>query len=299
MMESGKCKEEKLGRKQINIILCAWGFAVLFLMFAMVFRLLFLPVTVSFVDVGQGDSCLVSAGKGANVLIDGGEEDSNAQLTDFLRHRNVRSLDAVFVSHFHSDHIGGITKLIEQDFPIESVYMDDGLHGEDKNEFVNLCNDKKVKMIFVKTGDTYKIGKAQFEVVRSWSGENSTTENNKSMVLKLSFGESNVLFTGDIEIAAIEELLYGHKQSIDVEVLKFPHHGGEKSSSIEFIKACSPDFAIISAGVDNIYDLPSDLALENLAKEKVRTLRTDRDGTIEITLGKEGIKNIQHGNKWR
>lgn len=298
-MESAKCKEEKLGRKQISIILCAWGFAVLFLILAIIFRLMFQPVTVNFIDVGQGDSCLVIAGKGANVLIDGGEASSNAQLTDFLRHRNVRSLDAVFVSHFHSDHTGGIAKLIEQGFPIKCVYMDDGLHGEDKNEFVNLCNDKKVKVIAVKTGDKYKIGETQFDIVRSWSGRSSTNENNKSMVLKVSFGETDVLFTGDIEISAIEELLHKHKQSIDVEILKFPHHGGEKSSSIEFIRSCSPDFAIISAGVDNMYDLPSDIALENLAKEKVRTLRTDRDGTIEITLGKEGIKNIRHGNKWR
>ena len=298
-MESGKGREEKLERKQIKIILFAWGFAVLFLMFAIVFRLLFMPVMVSFVDVGQGDGCLISAGMGENVLIDGGEASSYAQLTDFLRHKNVRKLDAVFLSHFHSDHIGGITKLLEEDFPIERAYIDDGLHDDEKNKFVNLCNDKRVEIISVKTGDTYKIGKAQFEVVRSWSGGNSMTENNKSMVLKLSFGESDVLFTGDIEIAAIEELLHKHKQSLDVEILKFPHHGGEKSSSIEFIKSCSPDFAIISAGVDNIYGLPSDMALENLSKEQVRTLRTDRDGTIEITLGKEGIKNISHGNKWR
>lgn len=296
-------KTETINQRQKLIILAAWVFAVLFFVSAVLFRTLNKPVTVSYIDVGQGDCCLISAGYGGNVLIDGGDEGSAISIKDFLRNRNIRKLNGVFVSHCHSDHVTGIMDIIRDDFPVEKVYIAKA-DANDENDKVRqaieeLCGDKNIELVRVKTGDVFRIGKGKYNIIWPGEDEKSLAENNCSLVFKMTYGDSDVLFTGDIENLVTEILAERNGESLEAEVLKVPHHGSQKSADIDFISMCNPDFAVINVGYNNIYGLPSDALLENLAKENIRTLRTDRDGTIEITLGNKGIKNIQHGYKWR
>lgn len=285
---------------KIRIILWSWGIAAVLLLTAIAVYICFRPVTARFVDVGQGDCCFIQAGIHGNVLIDGGDEGSGAVIQDFLAYHNVRRLNGVFISHFHEDHVKGVIELLKADFPVDCVYISDlDTENELKQSVLRWCKMSKIPVKKLAAGDALTIGKAKYSVLWPEGEASVLSENNRSMVVKVSYGKSDILFTGDIEKVSCQELSCKDYADFEAEVLKIPHHGGASSADGDFIKKCNPDFAVISAGVDNMYGMPSDEALACLAELGIKTLRTDRDGVIDITLGKDGIKNITHGSKWR
>ena len=285
--------------REKNTLLIAWGIALLALLIALFIVDTFRPVTVSFIDVGQGDSCLIQAGKGGNVLIDGGDKSTGDILVSYFESRNVNKLDAVFLSHFHEDHVTGILELLDQNFPIDCFYISKHQsYTALEDDLVSRAKERGIPIFRLCNDDEITLGKATYHVIGLEPYRTENDINNMSMVLRMSYGASSVLFTGDLETKAARSLLAKSELEIKSTILKVPHHGGISSFSAELLSACKPEYAVICVG-ENYYGNPSNEVLTALSERNIPVYRTDRDGAIVFTLWKKGIRNLSYTPKRR
>lgn len=284
-----------------RVLKVVWTLALCFFAFACIYFYTNIPVSVTFVDVGQGDSALIQAGKNGNVLIDGGDDGSGVILQSFLSKQNVRSLNAVFVSHFHDDHIQGIMELILGGYPIKMLYLPKYSYAsESENTLLDLLNEKQIPFRRLEENEVLTIGKATYHLL--WPKQKAAymKENNQSLVLRMDYGENRILFTGDIEASAQAELFATSPEEIQAQVLKVPHHGGKTAVFTPFLKACAPQISVIGVGIDNYHGHPSKEMLNALTSLKSLTYRTDYHGNVKLILDKTSIKRIETSiDKWR
>lgn len=293
-------KHEKLKIGEKRLLVVAWVLALTLFAFTAVWFQISKPVSISFVDVGQGDACLIQAGHRGNVLIDGGDAGSGVTLMSYLANQNVRALDAVFVSHFHEDHMSGIMELITQDFPIRMLYLPEVSDASQEEEnFLRLVQEKQIPMRRVSVNEELTIGKARYYIL--WPEEKAAhmSANNQSLVLRMDYGKNCFLFTGDIEASAQAELVQEKGEQLSAQVLKVPHHGGQSALYRPLLAACHPQFAMIEVGMNNYYGHPSQVMLDGLADCGCMVYRTDLHGTVKLLLDKEKIKRIETADKWR
>ncbi len=280
--------------KEKVMIAVLWVFASLFLALCIICFVRFRPTTVSFIDIGQGDACLIRAGREGNVLIDSGDEGSGTVLRNYFRLQNMRELDAVFLSHFHADHVTGVMELMESGFPIKKIYIAAYTGTPELEPLVlNLAEEKHIPVQRLAAGETVSCGEARYEVLSPSREIADDNLNNSSMILRMECKNTSFLFTGDIEADASLILTAESGDKLSCDVLKVPHHGGKSAAREELIRACDADFAVISVAADNTYHEPSDAMLYLLQKENTGIFRTDRDGTIVMTLGDSGILNVR------
>ncbi len=282
-----------------RFLLAAWMISLCILSISLVLFRVFQPVTVNFIDVGQGDSCLIRAGANGNVLIDGGDDGQGETLISYLESQNVNSLNAVFISHFHDDHVTGILELMDRNFPIDCFYVSAyPSQTQLEQEFISKATAKSIPVFRLHKNDKITLGKATYFVVNQNPYESEKKLNNMSMLLKVSYHNSSVLLTGDLESDAAKELFPKLQSDVKANILKVPHHGGISSVSEELISYCNPDYAVISVG-KNFYGNPSKEMISALTKRNIPIFRTDYDGVISFTLGKNGVKNMSVGKKRR
>lgn len=277
-----------------------WIAAVVFFALTLLWFSLSEPFSVSFVDVGQGDACLIQAGRGGNVLIDGGDEGSGQTLSRYLATQNVRVLDAVMISHFHTDHCLGILELLQDGFPVRMIYLPRFLsETEEEQEVLDLATKAEIPLRRLMPGEEIKIGKATYHVLwPEWKGEFMKL-NNQSQVIRMDYGENSVLFTGDIEISSQSEIADEKPEELHANVLKVPHHGGKSAVYRSFLWEVKPEIAVIGVGVDNYHGHPSNEMLAALAEMGTAVYRTDRDGVVKLVMDKHRIKRIETADKWR
>ncbi|MEE1013444.1 MAG: ComEC/Rec2 family competence protein [Clostridia bacterium] len=293
-------KYEKLKTGEKRLLVGTWVLALALFVFALVWFQASKPVSVSFVDVGQGDACLIQAGHRGNVLIDGGDGGSGVTLMSYFANQNVRALDAVFVSHFHEDHISGIMELIAQDFPIKMLYLPEVSDASQEEEnFLKLVHEKQIPMRRISVSEELTIGKARYCILWPEDKAEHLTANNQSLVLRVDYGENRFLFTGDIEASAQAELVQEKKGQLSAQVLKVPHHGGESAVYRPFLEACHPQYAVIEVGMNNYYGHPSQKMLDGLTACGSTVYRTDLHGAVKLLVDKEKIKRIEIADKWR
>lgn len=280
-------------------ILALWLAALVFLTCSLAVYHLWEPVTVSFLDVGQGDACLIRAGKDGCVLVDGGDQGKGETLLRYFKLENITHLDAVFLSHLHSDHASGVLELLENKFPVEKIYMPDVESGSGlEEEILSVSKKQGIPVQRLARSDELTLGKMKYSVL--WPGEDrkNLDLNNASLVLRLEWRENTLLLTGDLEKTAERKLCVLEGKGLEADVLKVPHHGGSSSAHKDFLAVCNPEQSVISVGNDNAYRDPSDTMLKELL-EFGGIWRTDRDGTVTVTLGRNGIKRIDSSDKWR
>lgn len=232
---------------------------------------------VHFIDVGQGDSILLES-NGEFVLVDAGEKESGSTVLDYIKSRNADSLKYVIATHPHSDHIGGLKKVIngidcENFITVEtdqqtSTWMN-VLKAVDKND---------VNYIDAVVGDKYTFGEATFTILAPLS-KNYSGYNNYSVVTMVQCGDIRFLLTGDAEKESEKEMIDAG-EDLHADVLKCGHHGSSTSTSAAFLKAVSPSYAIISCGKYNDYGHPHKETLKKLKLLGCTYLRTDTLGTI-------------------
>lgn len=238
---------------------------------------------VTFLDVGQGDSILVQTPEGANILIDGGESSSALKLE--LQKRGIREIDVLVLSHPHADHVGGLV-WVAKNLKIEMV-LDSGQSHTlyQYKEFLQNIDKRGIEYKVVRRKDKFLIGDTLklevFHPQESLISGSRSDLNNNSVVLKLTYGEFDLLFPGDIEEEA-ETLICDLDENIEVEVLKVPHHGSASGMSLEFLKKVSPEIAIISVGEGNRYGHPAKSTINRLKKFGVDLYRTDKNGTVTV-----------------
>lgn len=252
-------------------------------------------LTVCYLDVGQGDSIFLSAG-GKNMLIDCGESEETDGVIRFLNEKSVEKLDYIVATHPHSDHMGGMYKIIDK-FKVGQVIIP---HLDDKDfpttryyeKFLDSCDSQDVALSEAKLGKIIELGDAQIEIIAPCS-KNYENVNNYSVGLFLTHGENTFIFTGDAEALAEKEMADSGKLR-HADVYKAGHHGSETSSCAEFMKAISPDYAVISCGEGNSYGHPNKKALKEISKYTDKIYRTDLNGTVTfVSDGKELKTNTE------
>lgn len=286
--------------KQRRQVLIAWIVAAVLLGVTLLWFLLSKPVLVDFIDVGQGDACLIQAGIGGNVLIDGGDEGSGQILAQYLAVQNVRVLDAAVISHFHTDHCLGIIELLKDGFPIRALYLPRFLsETEEEKELLELAAKAEIPLRRLMPEEKLKIGKATYHVLWPEAKGEYFKLNNQSLLLRMDYGKNRVLFTGDNEISSQCEMVADQPEELRANVLKVPHHGGKSAVYHSFLWAVKPEIAVIGVGTDNYHGHPSKEMLDALLELGTATYRTDRDGVVRLVMGPYCVKRIETRDKWR
>lgn len=269
-----------LGIKEKTRALATRSMAIVFLVFILWLSLFpyFFPVKyfeAHFIDVGQGDSILLRIPDGSNFLWDGG---GNSKSLYYLQNLGVNSLDLVFVSHFHSDHTRGLIPILDQ-IPVKLVLINKE-DSPESEKFEEELERREIPFMEIGSGYSVKTGSLQVSILSPPEGASEWKENDRSLVGRVSFGEVDFLFTGDIEESGREFLK--KEGEIDSEVLKVPHHGSPTSLDEQFLDLVSPEVAVISAGEENPYGHPSNITLDLLKEEGVLVLQTQKDGSITV-----------------
>ena len=247
-----------------------------------------------FIDVGQGDSTLIVTPQGKNILIDGGGNENydvgKNILLPYLLDRKVTNLDYVIISHFDTDHVGGILTVIEE-LNVKKVIIGKQYESSENYEkFLRIVKEKNLLVKQVQKGDNINIEKhIQIKVLfpeKEKIEENNI--NNNSLVFKLMYKDFSILFTGDIERISEERLvkLYSNTNILKSTILKVAHHGSKTSSIQEFLELAQPKIALIGVGKNNLYGHPNQEIIERLKTIGIKIYRTDIDGEITIEVNK-------------
>ncbi|MBQ7410269.1 MAG: ComEC/Rec2 family competence protein [Clostridia bacterium] len=268
--------------------------------FFVIFILIFILISINsslkiyFIDVGQGDCTVIQTPNNKNIIIDGGEGNTDKYdygenvVLPYLLDRGITKIDYLIISHCDSDHIGGLFAVLEN-LKVEQVLI--GIQPEPSEQFealIKIANKKKIEIKFLKAGDVLKLDEnIKIEVL--WPIKNELIEenalNNNSLVFKLCYKEFSILFTGDIEEVAEREIVKIYdKQSLKASVLKVAHHGSKTSSTNEFLEMVKPEIALIGVGEDNKFGHPSEDILKLLNYFNVKIYRTDINGEIVIKI---------------
>ncbi len=251
----------------------------------------------TFLDVGQGDASVVELPDKRVMLIDGGryEPDMGRMVVaPYLWSKGIRKVDYLVLSHPHPDHFGGLMYIMDN-FDVGEVWLN-GRFTVEAREFFEKIKNRKIPGRILGRGDVLEATGYKTYVFHPYDEfcanppeGGPCNQNNDSLVLKIESDGLSILFTGDIEEEAEDDLRYlGNR--LESDIIKVPHHGGRTSSSAEFIRIVGPRTAVISAGRNNVYRHPHRETLERYRNAGVNILRTDRDGAVTITFGDKSYK---------
>lgn len=230
-----------------------------------------------FIDVGQGDSILAES-DGHYMLIDAGENDQAGTVISYLKAQGVTKLDYVIGTHPHSDHIGGLDKVIDT-FPVDKVILPPVEHTTKTFEDVlDSIASRGLKITKPTPGDSYDLGDASFTILSPVKDYGSDL-NNWSVGVRLTYGDNSFVMCGDAENQAEEDIIK-NGAVLKADVLKAGHHGSSTSTSDAFLKKVSPSWVVIQCGKGNSYGHPHKETMEKLKKAGCQVLRTDEEGTI-------------------
>ena len=241
-------------------------------------------LNIYFIDVGQGDSTLIVTPHNKIVLIDGGGS-SNSEfdvgkntLLPYILDRGFTKIDFIIVSHFDTDHVGGLLTIMEELKVGTVIISKQGEYSENYQRFKEIIKEKKIKIIIVDRGDRLQIEKDLYFDILWPNNERLISENilnNNSIVCKLNYKNFSMLFTGDIEEIAEKQILEEYENNLEIlksTVLKVGHHGSKTSSTQEFIEAVKSPIALIGVGENNKFGHPNDEVIEKLENLRYKNL---------------------------
>lgn len=242
-----------------------------------------------FIDVGQGDAALIRTAEG-HVLIDAGTNDSEDALITYLKSEGIKELAYAVFTHPHEDHIGGADAVLAY-CDVKNVILPERTSTTgDYTRMMDAIEEEGAKVIIAVPEAVYTVGGLQLTILGP-IGSGYTDLNNDSVVLRADFGESSVLYTGDAEDVSEEEMVarYALSGKLDCDLLKVGHHGSDSSSTDDFLRAVSPNMAVISCGEGNTYGHPKQEILIRLNRYGVAYWRTDLEGSVVLVSDGENL----------
>lgn len=242
---------------------------------------------IYFFDVGQADSILIKEND-YTMLIDGGNQSDGKNLVKYLEEDlNINDIDILVGTHPHEDHIGGLTDIINS-LEIGKIYLPNATTTTKIFEkLLDTIEENNYKITIPKINEEFNLNNMNFKVI--YTGTDESDLNNTSIVLKLKYGKTSYLFTGDATKTTEEKIL---DKDITSDVLKIGHHGSSYSTTEEFLNKVNPKYAIIQVGTNNKYNHPSKQTLDKLNEKNIKIYRTDENGTIKLTSDGKNI-NIE------
>lgn len=284
--------------KEHKRMLCVASVAAAMLLSTAIYSISKIGTTEAiFVNVGQGDGSVIHTVLGDTIIIDGGggnaisDYDPGEEIfLPYLTSHGFGHIDAAFISHFHKDHVQGVIAAIKN-LKVKDVYApaqndrwDDDMVGW-KMEVENVAKQTGTEIHYISESTTldFKHGlkidiTAPDDVI-----ETSDDGNDTSLLMRVSFGDCDILYTGDMTAYAEKEYIRMGART-DAEILKVAHHGSRNSTCEEWVNAVAPEYAVISCGENNSYGHPHEEITERLGEIKI--LRTDELGDIRIRLRK-------------
>lgn len=256
---------------------------------------------INFIDVGQGDSCLIRY-KGINIMIDsGGSLSKNKDgksydigenvLNNYLLNRGITRLDYIMASHFDEDHSQGFVFLLKN-MKVKNVIISEQYKTSSIYEqFKQICKKQNIQIIYVRSGDEIRIKDLAFKILHPKSKENQISENplnNNAIVCMVKYKNRRILFTGDIEKVAENEMVKEYTNGLKADILKVGHHGSKTSTTKEFLDLINPSVALIGVGQNNKFGHPNEDVIKRLEEKNIQIYRTDEMGEISVIIDKNG-----------
>lgn len=248
-------------------------------------------LSVSFVDVGQGDCSVIKLPDEKIMMIDAGDNGHEGEVIDFLRDNKIKKIDYLIATHPHSDHIGGMSEVISR-FEIGNIYMPKVSHTSET--FKSMINEITKKNLKIHSATAEKVIVEDKDLsIKFIAPVNDKYDdlNNYSAGVKLLYKNNSFLFCGDMEQISENEVL-NLGANINCDVLKVAHHGSSTSSGDKFLEKASAKYAVISCGKDNDYNHPHNEVIKRLKKNDNIILRTDKKGTITFVSDGNSIEYI-------
>jgi len=238
---------------------------------------------VYYLDVGQGDSALIEAPNGIQILIDAGKGDKVLEELDKVIPFWDTKIDILVLSHGDLDHIGGFFDVLDK-YDIDKIVRSTAkVNSEYEKELLDKAQSLDIQIVEIKTGDDLILDQTAGIFIKTYSPEenpeNFADRNENSLVLELIYGESEFLFTGDATIETEAKLLQNFPDEINSDILKVGHHGSKTSTSQAFLDEVSPDYSILSFG-ENSYGHPTQEVLDKLQNSGTKIFETKNHGTI-------------------
>ena len=251
---------------------------------------------VDYIDVGQGDSILLRASDGTDILIDGGLFQAGPTVVAHLQDKGIDDIDVMILTHADTDHVGGLIHVLSSTIPVESVlYNGQDNTSQDYLYFLTQAQRQGITPTLVQAGQSFTWGSIN-AVVLNPQATPGAGQNENSVTLLITYGEVRFLFTGDIGSDTEQTLLEGVagtqtlRQWLPANVLKVAHHGSGGSSSAPFLEAVGAECAVISVGANNSYGHPAQETLDRLQAAGAQVLRTDQLGAITLTTDGQTIE---------
>ena len=242
-------------------------------------------VQFHFIDVGQGDAALIRT-PGGDVLIDAGDNYSEDELKAYLDRYGVDDLAYVIFTHPDADHIGGADVVLENYDVKRVIRTSREADSKTYRTMVSLIEAEGAEDICANIGEVFMLGEVKMTILAPLD-PNYKSANDSSIVLRVDYGETSVLFTGDAETSSEKDMIKRYGQGVngllDCDILKAGHHGSSSSSSKSFLQAVTPDVAIISCGEGNKYGHPHREIVMRYEDMNIAILRTDKEGSIVFT----------------
>ena len=236
-------------------------------------------LTVRFIDVGQGDSALITCGTDS-MIIDGGPKDSSEKVYSILSRLNLNKINYIVGTHTDSDHFSGLCAALSY-ATCDTFYCSEDACDTDTCTKVKSKLEAQGKSITIpSTGDSFKLGDATVTFIGPVK-DFADDDNNGSLVLRIDHGSKSFLFMADAEKEA-ENAMIKAGSNVKADVLKVGHHGSKSSSTDKFLQAVNPSIAVISVGANNKYGHPSDRVLQSLQGLGVNIRQTDELGNIVL-----------------
>ncbi len=297
------CRAERGGRRRAGF--CRGIFGIGWLAAALL--ILLVPVrtglTVTMLDVGQGDGICIEQTPGHAVLIDCGSSDKRDlfenRLMPFLKYRGIYELDAVFLTHLDTDHVSAVydllTEMRHEKIKVGQIVIGKEIpHDEAYERLLAAAKEAGVPVHAMRAGDGYSQGACRLTCLEpSEESGGKDDRNARSLILRLDYGEFQALFMGDAdahaELAAVSVMNVCLPQE-DIELLKAAHHGSKSSTSEEFLALVRPRVAVISAGIGNSYGHPHEETLARLAGQGCDIYQTPESGAVMIHVDKDGMR---------